>query len=85
MSPSPNISPGIFKGYYLEQLVQAEAQLLIDVFVKNGYHNGTLTRTATKFQNCKKNPNTTTPITTQSLALNYAKNSKKDFRTAFNF
>ena len=56
MSPSPNISPGIFKGYYLEQLVQAEVQLLIDVFVKNGYHNDTLTRTATEFQNNLKKP-----------------------------
>ena len=56
MSPSPNISPGIFKGYYLEQLVQTEAQLLIDVFVKNGYHNDTLTRTATEFQNNFKKP-----------------------------
>ena len=56
MSPLPNISPGIFKGYYLEQLVQAEVQLLIDVFVKNGYHNDTLTRTATDFQNNFKKP-----------------------------
>ena len=58
MSPSPGISAGIFEGFLSraqkncsKKYLQEEAQLLIDVFVENGYNNNILTRTAKEFQN----------------------------------